>query len=122
MHAALCGEWLASIHSQAVSFCRVTQMSLLRLLTNRHVMGADVMSMRDSWRTYRTMLVDERIRFASEPAGLETEWHRMTAHDRSTPKVWTDPYLAAFADAAGMQLVTLDRVILSLARNALLLG
>ena len=121
LHAHVCGEWLASMRSETVSFCRVTQMGLLRLLTNPSVMGNDVLSMRESWRTYRTVLADERIRFATEPAGLETEWHRMTAHDRSMPKVWTDAYLAAFADTAGMQLVTLDRALLAMARNALVL-
>lgn len=123
VHAGVCGEWLASMRSETVSFCRVTQMGLLRLLTNSSVMGNDVLSMRDSWRTYRTLLADERVRFAPEPAGLETEWHRMTSHDRSTPtpKVWTDAYLAAFADAAGMQLVTLDRAISSMAKKALVL-
>jgi hypothetical protein len=31
----------------------------------------------------------------------------LTAQDRPTPKIWTDAYLAAFARAGGMRLVTL---------------
>lgn len=122
VHSAVCGEWLGSIRSGAVGFCRVTQMGLLRLLTNSSAMGVDVLSSRESWRTYRTILADERIRWVAEPTGLEAEWQRLTTHGSSTPKLWTDAYLAAFADAAGMQLVTLDRAIMSMANNALLLS
>ncbi len=84
-------------------------------------MGIDVMSMRDAWRIYRTMLADERIRFVPEPGGLEAEWQRLTTVNTSAPRLWTDAYLAAFADAAGMRLVTLDRAIVSVAKDALLL-
>jgi predicted nucleic acid-binding protein len=99
----------------------VTQMGLLRLLTNKSVMGADVLSSREAWRTYRTILSDERIQYAPEPFSLEPEWRRMTAQDRPMPKIWTDAYLAAFARTGGMQLVTLDRAARSMAPEALLL-
>lgn len=96
-------------------------MGLLRLLTHESVMGKDVLSSRDAWRVYRTILADERIEFAPEPFALEPEWRRLTALERPTPKIWTDAYLAAFARAGGMQLVTLDRAVLSMAREAWLL-
>jgi toxin-antitoxin system PIN domain toxin len=121
IHAPICAAWLNSIEGGEVAFCRVTQMGLLRLLTNESVMGLDVLSSRDAWRAYRTMLADERVQFAPEPFALEEEWRKMTAQDRPAPKIWTDAYLAAFARASGMQLVTLDRAMLSIAREALLL-
>jgi predicted nucleic acid-binding protein len=96
-------------------------MGVLRLLTNEAVMGIDVLSSRSAWRTYRTILTDERIQFAPEPFALEQEWHKLTAQDRAAPRHWTDAYLAAFARAGGMQLVTLDRAVLSMASEALLL-
>jgi predicted nucleic acid-binding protein len=96
-------------------------MGLLRLLTHESVMGSDVLSSRDAWRVYRAMLSDERIQFAPEPFALEPEWRRLTAHARPTPKIWTVAYLAAFARAGGMRLVTLDRAVVSMAREALLL-
>ena len=61
------------------------------------------------------------MQFAPEPFALEQEWRKMTAQERPAPKIWTDAYLAAFARTGGMQLVTLDRAVLSLAREALLL-
>lgn len=118
VHAPICSSWISSIQSGEIVFCRVTQMGLLRLLTNESVMGSDVLSSREAWRVYRTILEDERIQFASEPFALEPEWKKLTVQDQPTPKIWTDAYLAAFARAGGMQLVTLDRAVLSLAREA----
>src|ERR1035438_1886727 len=121
IHAQVCGTWLDSVDFGTVAFCRVSQMGLLRLLTTEPVMGSDVLSSRDAWRAYRTMLADERIRFVPEPFTLEQEWRKLTAQDRPTPKVWTDAYLCAFAFAGGMRVVTLDRALLSIARDALVL-
>ncbi len=122
VHAPICGSWLNSIQSGEVVFCRVTQIGLLRLLTHTSVMGSDVLSSREAWRTYQTILADERIQFSPEPFTLEQEWRKVTTQDRPAPKIWTDAYLVAFARAADMQLVTLDRAVRSLASEALLLA
>jgi uncharacterized protein len=122
VHAEVCSAWLSGIDEGELAFCRVTQMGFLRLLTHESVMGSDVLSSRKAWWVYRTMLADERVQFATEPFELEREWSRLTTHDRPTPKIWTDAYLVAFARAAGMQMVTLDRGVLSLDMRALLLG
>jgi toxin-antitoxin system PIN domain toxin len=120
-HAAACGEWFGSLKADQAVFCRVSQMGLLRLLTQKAVMGADVLSSRKAWTTYEGLLSDERINFEPEPAGLQQEWKKLTARDRSMPRVWTDAYLAAFAQAGGLRVVTLDRAVLSLTADALLL-
>jgi uncharacterized protein len=121
VHAPTCSAWLNSIASDQVVFCRISQMGLLRLLTNETVMGSDVLPSRDAWRVYRSILADERVQFAPEPFTLEQEWRKLTAQDRPTPRIWTDAYLAAFAIAAGMQLVTMDGAAASMAGDALLL-
>lgn len=123
VHATICSDWLNSIDSDQVAFCRVTQMGLLRLLTNESVMGSDVLASRDAWRVYRSMLSDERVEFAPEPFTLEPEWRKLTNQERPTPRIWTDAYLAAFARNSGMQLVTLDRGAAALCNgSSLLLG
>jgi uncharacterized protein len=121
VHAEVCSGWLNDIDNGEVAFCRVTQMGFLRLLTHQSVMGNDVLSSRKAWGIYRTILADERVQFAPEPFEVEREWSKLTMHDRATPKIWSDAYLVAFACAAGMQIVTLDRGMLSLDRRALLL-
>jgi toxin-antitoxin system PIN domain toxin len=120
-HAVLCADWIGSMETGEILFCRVTQMSLLRLLTNTSVMGDEVLTSREAWRVYRTILDDARIGFAPEPFALEPDWKKLTSQDRPMPKIWTEAYLAAFARAGGMRLVTLDRAVLSIARDALLL-
>lgn len=121
-HAAVCGRWLNSIESGEVVFCRVTQMGLLRLLTNETVMGTDVLSSRQAWQAYRRILADERVQFAPEPFTVEQEWVKLTDQDQRMPKLWTDAYLSAFARAGGLRLVTLDRGVLSMDHSALLLA
>lgn len=122
IHAAVCGSWLSSLKTDELVFCRITQMGLLRLLTHESVMGSDVLSSRKAWRAYRTMLADERIQFAPEPFTLEQEWQKLTMLDLPAAKLWTDAYLVAFARAAAIQLVTLDRAVFSIAPEALLLS
>ena len=84
-------------------------------------MGTDVLSSLEAWRAYRTILADERIAFVPEPFTLEQEWRKLTAQDTPTPKLWTDAYLCAFARAADMRMVTIDKAVLSIASEALLL-
>jgi uncharacterized protein len=96
-------------------------MGLLRLLTTEAVMGNDVLSSREAWRAYKSILADERITFVPEPFTLEQEWRKLTGQTKPTPKLWTDAYLCAFARAGGMRLVTMDEAVLSLAGDALVL-
>ena len=51
-HAA--ANWLADV-LEPVYFCRVTQMSLLRLLTNPKVMGEDLLSPEEAINVYREL-------------------------------------------------------------------
>lgn len=52
---------------------------------------------------------DPRIAFAAEPSDLELHWRRLAARDVSSPKLWMDAYLAAFALASDNELVTTDK-------------
>jgi len=88
--------------------CRVTQMSLLRLLSNPGVMAQDVISRGDAWRLIDQLRADSRVVWAEEPAQLEAVWRAISARDETSHKPWTDDYLAAFAQVAGATLATLD--------------
>lgn len=44
-----------------------------------------------------------------EPDGLETAWRAISAADDRSHRLWTDDYLAAFAQAGGLTLITLER-------------
>ncbi len=123
IHSERCAAWLKSLdESNQVFFCRVSQMGLLRLLTNEAVMREDVLSSRKAWRVYDSILEDDRIQFAIEPISIEAKWRALSAFNRPAAKAWTDAYLSAFALAAGMRLVTLDRAAAARASETLLLA
>lgn len=111
-HHGVARLWLDSIEAPAsVLFCRTTQAAFLRLLTNAAVQapfGDPPLSNRAAWAAYDAMLADERIAFAAEPEGIETRWREFTAHSTASVTLWTDAYLAAFALAEGLRLVTTD--------------
>ncbi|MFI1463464.1 TA system VapC family ribonuclease toxin [Nocardia carnea] len=119
------GVWLAAVwgrhihHSAAATWfdrhpgdlvmCRVTQTSLLRLLSNPSVMQGDVLTRSAAWRVIDQLLADERVAWADEPVDLEPVFRALSARDETSHKLWTDDYLAAFAQTSGAELATLDR-------------
>jgi hypothetical protein len=84
-------------------------MGLLRLLNNPAVMGEDVLDTAGCWAIWRRLLEDERFRFVpEEPPDLDAAFERYTSGRAFSPRLWTDAYLAAYAHATGLTLVTLD--------------
>lgn len=90
------------------AFCRITEMALLRLVSNPAVTGSDVRTRRQAWDLVEQLQSDPRVRFLSEPHGLAPLWIAFSKRDDTSHLLWTDDYLAAFAQAAGAELVTLD--------------
>jgi toxin-antitoxin system PIN domain toxin len=118
------GVWLAAVwakhvhhpvvkmwfdqQSQSLVLCRVTQMSLLRLLSNPAVVGADVVSRAAAWGVVDALQADKRVTWSDEPGHIEPIWRTMSARDDNSHKLWIDDYLAAFAQAGQLTLATLD--------------
>jgi uncharacterized protein len=91
-------------------FCRVTQMTMLRLLTSRVVMGPDVLSPAQAWDIFQRLHDENQSRFFAEPDGLEETWRNLCKnYAEMSGNNWTDAYLAAFAICVGLQFVTFDR-------------
>jgi toxin-antitoxin system PIN domain toxin len=111
-HHRIASKWYSALGDDArVFFCRITQLGLLRLLSQVAVMGKeDVMSQAEAWRAFDLLSSDDRVAVLAEPAGLEPEFRRITGQNpMPAPKDWADSYLAAFAQAGGLTLVTFDR-------------
>lgn len=123
VHHVRARGWFESIRgSGRLFFCRFTQLGLLRLLTAEAVMGQDqVMDQAGAWATYDRWLQDERISFLNEPSQIEREFRALTRSGQPAPKDWADSYLAAFAMAAQLTLVTFDRAFAAKARQSILL-
>jgi toxin-antitoxin system PIN domain toxin len=111
-HAAARGWFEAVADPRSVLFCRATQQTFLRLLTNASVLrpyGNPPLTNRQAWEAYQALLADDRIAFRpEEPAGLEAVWRRFAVRGTASPKIWMDAYLAAFALAGGHRMVTTD--------------
>ncbi|HVW87023.1 MAG TPA: TA system VapC family ribonuclease toxin [Bryobacteraceae bacterium] len=106
-HHPIAFEWLQQT-PQPIYFCRVTQMALLRLLTNSKVMGTDILTPQQAIGVYRELRSDDRVHYAHEPAGIEELWMSLMTVPSAMGSVWTDAWLAAFALSHGSKLVSFD--------------
>jgi toxin-antitoxin system PIN domain toxin len=101
-------HWFSNLKDEKVAFCRLTQLGFLRLLTNKHVMQEEIMRPDEAWQAYGVLRSDRRIGYLAEPNELPEEWQVFTKGPSSSPNLWSDAYLCAFAFAARLTLVTFD--------------
>jgi len=104
-------QWFSNLHDELLVFCRFTQVGFLRLLTNKNVMQEEVVRPDEAWHAYRILRSDRRIGYLVEPGELAETWQEFTAGPLTSPNLWTDAYLCAFANAARLTLVTFDTKI-----------
>ena len=90
------------------TFCRITQLGLMRLLCNRQVMGNDVLEPENAWGEYEQLLAGGVVQFREEPPGIEASLKPRVKGAKAARDFWTDAYLTAFAKCAGMRLVSFD--------------
>ena len=110
VHHSRAAAWFAGLgDADSARFCRATRISFLRLLTQRIAPDYVPLTNRDAWAALDRLMEDDVTGFEPEPAGVELAWRQLSEADNSSPKVWMDAYLAAFAITAGMRLVTLDK-------------
>jgi toxin-antitoxin system PIN domain toxin len=107
-HHPVAADWI-NRQADDLLFCRTTQMGLLRLLSNPAIMGEDAIDRSAGWRVFDQLWADERVLWADEPDDLDAVWRAISARDDKSHKLWTDDYLAAFAQTSGATLATLDR-------------
>jgi toxin-antitoxin system PIN domain toxin len=125
MHHAPALSWLQSVKDEPIGFCRLTQLSFLRLLTHPAVMKDQVLSPPLAWKLYDRTMEDDRIVFFEEPESTQflQKFRTLSGAPRFSHGQWPDAYLAAFANVAGLVLVTFDRGLKELAgHDALLLS
>ena len=63
----------------------------------------------DGWVALEAFLALPQVEVMHEPPDLWRHWCQLGAISETASKRWMDAYLAAFAMAAGVQLVGLDR-------------
>jgi uncharacterized protein len=109
VHHQLAVSWFERVGEGEAVFCRITQMALLRHLTNEKLMGRATLGQKDAWKCYDLLCQDGRVAFADEPPELEDSWRRLTRYREPRHRLWSDAYLAAFALSARLPLSTFDR-------------
>jgi toxin-antitoxin system PIN domain toxin len=114
--------WFNALDEQTVLvFCRQTQMGLFRLLTSQAILGDETFTMKQCWELFAEWINDGGAELWTEPASIETAFFRRTSTEECYPKRWNDAYLAAFAETAGITLVTFDKALSAKTSGALLL-
>lgn len=105
-----------------IVFCRQTQLGLFRVLSTPAVMGDEALTLRGCWKIFDRWVGTGQVRWATEPTELEQALRAKTAAHSISPKIWTDAYLAAFAETSGLTLVTFDKALAAKTKGALLLS
>jgi uncharacterized protein len=122
-HHGAVKAWSASLGTDSiVCFCRFTQLGFLRLLTNQSAMQADVLTQAEAWNAFDAMLDHPGNQMIDEPGGIDPLFRQETSSREKATKQWADGYLAAFAAAGNLTLVTLDKALAAKVKGAVLLG
>jgi len=124
-HHSIAAGWFDKLGTEKASFCRFTQLAFLRLLTHPAVMRAEVKTQQEAWKAYDLLASDARVAFNSEIecGRVEAAFRALTAGSHFAHQQWPDAYLAAFATASNLILVTFDKALGRLAgKDCLLLG
>ena len=107
-HHDIARRWIDDVDDE-LAFCRVTEMGALRHLSHPAVVGNSATTRSGAWDVVLALQADPRVRFLQEPPGLKPLWITYSKRDDRSHHLWTDDYLAAFAQAGDLELVTLDR-------------
>ena len=109
MHHSRAKDYWLDEAAPVCAFCRVTKLAFLRHLTNKAIMGDHLLSPPGPWKKLEQFLALPEVQFVGEPPGLEPQIGLFCSLGRTSPHLWTDAYLAAFAYCGGLRLVTFDQ-------------
>jgi toxin-antitoxin system PIN domain toxin len=100
--------WETQAASKVV-FCRATALGFVRVCSGKNAVGGRPLPLSESWRHYQNWRKDERILLLEDPSGVEMVLSGFFENLALTNRLWTDAYLAAFAVAGDLRLVTFDK-------------
>ena len=109
-HHKLARGWWDECRDGEVGFCWPVRMALLRLLSNRRVMGSSVQRPEAAWAAVEALAAQSALVPVDElPGSHAARWRENVAGREPTPDLWTDAWIAALAQATGCEVVTFDR-------------
>jgi toxin-antitoxin system PIN domain toxin len=108
-HHSLARKWFSGSGEGEIGMCRYVQLGVIRLLGNPAVMGKSAISGLAAYRVLQDLVdLDERVEFVQESPRLDSFLPKMLSHPAPASKAVNDVYLAAFALASNLRLVTFD--------------
>ncbi len=72
-------------------------------------MGGTPYTTEQAWQAYQSVANLPEVGFASEPQGVEIAMQKYTRGAQFRKADWADAYLAAFAQLAGLRMVSFDK-------------
>lgn len=119
-HSQAAWNWFSRQEDSRLSFCRFTQLGLLRLLTTGAIMGKEVLTVGEAWKVYDRWLEDPRIGLRQESQDLNAAFRAATrpVSRLSSPKAIGDCYLMAVSQVMDATLVTFDVGLASACKKA----
>jgi toxin-antitoxin system PIN domain toxin len=108
-HHSRARKWFASCGKGEIYICRYVQLGVIRLLGSPEIMGKSALSGFAAYRVIHELIdLDERVEFIADPENLDAVFPEMLSHPKPASKAVNDAFLAAFAVAANLRLVTFD--------------
>ena len=91
-------------------FCRVSMLGMVRLLSQKAVMGPSVLSLNEAHAAYLNFLDSPLVKWLSETTDMakETDVALLSLSHGVPARMSTDVYLAAVAKSTGLRFVTFD--------------
>ena len=109
-HRGPAAVWWEDRGDSDVGLCLPVRMALLRLLTNRRVMGSSVLRPEEAWDVLGQLIADPRIVVVDHaPESHSKHWRSNVEGREASPNLWTDAWLAALAQATDCEMATFDR-------------
>jgi uncharacterized protein len=111
-HHEAATEWFTRVSADdRIYFCRVSQMGMLRLLTNSAVLSRSAVSTIEAWAIFDEWVIRGGVEMLDEPANVEREFRRDSRLHSGKGSHWTDSYLLSIASQYNLRLVTLDAAL-----------
>lgn len=83
-------------------------LDLLRLSTNKAVMGGTPYTTFEAWQAYQAMIELPEVSFVAEPLGIEIAMKKLPQTPKPCTADWTGAYQAALAILADLRMVSFD--------------
>jgi len=114
--------WYEGLNEPLLVFCRQTQLGFFRILTTEAVMENEALTQQQCWTLYEKWIAGGFAIEQPEPLDIGPAFRARTFAAEPAPRTWMNAYLAAFAECAGLTLVTFDRALAARTKGSILLG